>query len=117
MQILGSLRGDINGWRNTPMVRIWEGYEGVLCLYGIRICEEWISRGYNDNVCYNYFTDMIKKYDTCEFPWWLGLASYHESMQSNLIFKDPEHYSPQFPGVESGLPYFWPVPELRDEFA
>jgi hypothetical protein len=42
-------------------------------------------------------------------PKWLGNADFHASHRSNLLRKEPSHYS-QFHWVESpDLPYVWPV--------
>lgn len=111
-QILGALRGEYEGWSNHPATKMWEGYEGPLCIYGIRACEEWISRGYNDNTL-PFFEDMVQLYDTCMVPWWVGMGTFHRSHQSNLIRKDAAHYGPQFPGIPPDLPYHWPTGRLE----
>ena len=49
-QILMTLLGESNGWRNHPAVRMWEGYETALCWYGMAMCWEWRQRKYVDNL-------------------------------------------------------------------
>ena len=48
-QILKALDGS-SGWKSHPAVLMWKGYEYQLCLYAITICEEWVFRGYKDNL-------------------------------------------------------------------
>ena len=93
-------------WYNHPAVKMWRGYEQKLIDYSIFICEEWISRGYNDNLL-PYFQGI--RTTPCADPPWLGNPDFHRSHQSNLIRKDPAYYSAKFPGVPADLPYIWPV--------
>lgn len=108
LQILRALHDSNYGWQNHPAVNMWRGSELWLVEYGQFICREWISRGYNDTCLdkitayYTLFSDSIK-------PSWLGNEAFHRAHQSNLIRKDPSHYSTQFPGVPGDLPYIWPV--------
>lgn len=96
------------GWSNHSATRMWRGYERALCRYTIDVCDEWIGRGYVDNV-----KPQIEQM-LAEHPWpeidspWLGNRVFHMSHQSNLIRKDPEFYGPRFPGIGPGIPYVWP---------
>ena len=49
-----------------------------------------------------------------DMPRWLGRHELHESHQSNLIRKFPEHYGPLFNGVPNDLPYIWPLTDQRE---
>ena len=112
-QLLKALNGESKGWVNHPAARMWRGHESVLAMYGCIICDEWIKRGYKDTMTARigeYFTIFGKPSETAR-PSWLGDPKFHESHQSNLIRKFPEHYSPLFPGVPDDLPYVWPVYE------
>lgn len=95
------------GWKNHPIVKMWKGYEGVLLLYGIIICNEWIKRGYKDSMRERFISE-IKKYPFGIYPHWLDneLCISH---QSNLLRKNKEHYSKYFVGVPDNLPYRWVV--------
>ena len=110
MQILGALTGESVGWVNHPAAKMWRYHEGALCLYAIRMCEEWKRRGYTDNML-PFFTEKIAPFDYCEQPWWMGLDRFHISHQSNLLRKDPSHYRQYFGDVPDDLPYYWPEPE------
>lgn len=99
----GSLR-----WRNHPDVKMWEGYEGALLVYGIAICEEWIGRGYKDS--------LLPKFELClsfckkrDIPFWLGDEKFHSAHRSNLLRKDSVYYGKFGWKESSDLPYFWPV--------
>ena len=51
-QILRTLTGKSDSWKNHPAVKMWRGYEKALCAYGLAICEEWrYVRGYKDTCC------------------------------------------------------------------
>ena len=103
MQILNVLldRTETKGWRNHPITRMWEGYEPALQLYHNLCIEEWINRGYNNNMLLEDITEPII------YPDWLGNEKFHSSHRANLIRKDYGYYS-QFNWKEnSELPYVW----------
>lgn len=111
-QILRSLLEITSGWRKHPAVRMWEGHEVNLVMYGQVICEEWISRGYNDTM-FGKITDLLEDIpldSTCRwsFPDWTRDHNFHLAHKSNLIRKDPEHYQSIWPDVPNDLPYVWP---------
>ncbi len=110
-QILNALEGKSKGWVNHPAVKMWRGYEANLCIYGMRVCQEWRNRGYNDSL----MPEFMMRFNTyglvrAPCPPWVDDPRVHISHQSNLIRKDPAHYGPLFPGVPDNLPYYWPVP-------
>lgn len=107
-QILSTLLHG-GGWVNHPAVKMWRGWEWSLSLYGQDICLEWLDRGYKDSVL-NWIYDqrMHCKSPRCDPPW-LGDEAFHASHRSNLLRKDPTHYS-KFGWIEPlDLPYVWPV--------
>lgn len=115
-QILQALLGQSKGWTNHPATKMWRGYEDVLCVYAIDICNEWRRRGYKDSLT-PYFQAMLEFLQTetpmrLSMPDWLqGQAGeqFIDAHRSNLIRKDPEYYGPKFPGVPDHLEYIWPV--------
>lgn len=113
-QIFRAMNGETKGWRNHPAVLMWNGYETALALYAIAICEEWIARGYKDTMLPR-FKEILEGFALQEqttYPSWLGDQKFHESHQSNLIRKFPEHYQPLWPNVPNNLEYLWPTPRL-----
>ena len=89
------------GWRNHPITRMWSGYEPALQQYFNLCVEEWIDRGYNNNMLMEDITEPII------YPHWLGNESFHSSHRANLLRKDYEYYS-QFKWREdSENPYTW----------
>jgi len=113
MQILRTLIGQSSGWASHPAVRIWRGHEQALASYGYVVCEEWRSRGYYDTALdwfdrwlaahgVNWSDDML--------PPWFGDAAFHASHRSNLLRKDPAHYSAFGWTEPHDLPYIWPEP-------
>ena len=103
MQILNILlnRTERPGWRNHPIVRMWEGYEPALQLYHNMCIEEWINQGYNNNMLLEDITEPII------FPHWLGNERFHSSHRANLLRKDSEYYSKFFWTEDSTNPYAW----------
>jgi len=106
-QILQTLLGESDGWKNHPAVKMWRGYSSALARYGFDICVEWVARGYKDNQRNWFFEKMF--YPGVENPPWLGDPVFHASHRSNLLRKAPEWYG-QFGWTEpNDLSYIWPV--------
>jgi hypothetical protein len=96
-----------SGWAKHPAAKMWKGHEGALGLYGIAICNEWLSRGFKDTTL-DYFSNIAANYNT-EMPKWTGNEAFHASHRSNLLRKLPDFYG-KFGWCESpDLPYIWPV--------
>lgn len=108
MQLLGALSGVGKGRANHPAAEMWRGSEQWLITYGLHVCDEWISRGYNDTCRLKIadFGGLID--DGLTRPWWLGDPAFHLAHQSNLVRKLPEHYGPMFPWAPDDLDYIWP---------
>lgn len=110
LQILRTLNGETNGWRNHPAVLMWDGYTEALVEYGICVCCDWMRRGYNYSpkvmdqiISYSWGNEVV-------IPPWLN-KRFCRSHQSNLVRKYPEHYRKYFPNVPDDLPYVWPTKE------
>ena len=102
-QVLNVLLGRTNtkGWINHPITKMWAGYENALKQYLNECIDEWVSRGYNNNMKHEVITEPII------YPDWLGNEKFHSSHRANLIRKDYGYYS-QFNWKEnSELPYVW----------
>lgn len=112
LQILSCLVLNKQGWKNHPAVRMWAGHEGVLCEYGIAICEEWIYKRFCLDECLPRIAFLRNQVPASTFrdPWWLGCSELHISHQSNLLRKDSNYYRGRFPlSVPDNLPYWWPT--------
>ena len=95
------------GWVNHPAVRMWRERETlpILWLYHDVMIQEWIDRGYRNNMAFMRGTDQ---YWFPKTPAWIT-PELVRSHQSNLIRKKPEHYRRLWPDVPDDLPYIWPV--------
>jgi hypothetical protein len=84
-QILQNLLPELpsNQWENHPAVEMWRGYEKALLYYQKVIIEEWINRGYVNNLD----IPEIELKDVDAFPWWLGLDDFHNSHRHSLLIK------------------------------
>jgi len=102
------------GWSH-PAMAMWSGHEIELLKYIEACCNEWTSRGAKDTVLEkSAFTLELAREDdwSTEPPAWLGDPEFHRSHRSNLIRKDPAHYSPLFPEDGPELEYVWPTTEI-----
>ena len=120
-QLLNAIRGvdkfgqprQQKGWVNHPAAVMWRQYVPALAEYGVAMCVEWKSRGYNDSMEDRLRTILRETSDgnSYEYPYWLGDSSFHLSHQSNLLRKDREFYQ-EFFDVSAELPYVW-FPEFE----
>ena len=98
------------GWKNHPIIKMWKDFKIALLHYGLVVCEEWIERGYKDNMKDRFLSAMWKeryKGERYKAPFWLGNKKFHASHRSNLLRKDKKYYS-QFGWKEKdNLPYVW----------
>ena len=109
LQIIKALITPGYGWQSHPAVKMWRGHEYTLLKYQEAICNEWTNRGYKDT-CLQKSIDLLAGYPIGIFkPSWIGNPYIHESHQSNLLRKFPEHYSQYFTDVPNNLEYVWPI--------
>jgi len=101
LQILKALQNDNYGWKNHPIVKMWKGFSPALIEYKNIMIQEWISRGYNNNLNLDFPDEPIV------YPQWLGDEEFHASHRSNLLKKDFEYYSQFNWKEEPGLNYIW----------
>jgi Pyrimidine dimer DNA glycosylase len=106
LQIVNTLLGLSQGWRNHPAVRMWRGYIPALVSYGQIVCEEWMSRGYRDSIWEKLAPHAN---GVIIMPHWMGNAKLHDSHKSNLLRKDPQYYEQFGWTVPLGLFYWWPT--------
>jgi len=92
-----------SGWKNHPACKMWKGYELALLHY-MNVCiQEWVARGYKNNMeiaDWIYLKEII-------MPPWLGDERMHSSHRSNLLRKNFEFYSKFGWKEEIDIPYVW----------
>jgi hypothetical protein len=114
---------------NHPIHEQWRDYAPALLSYTRYICEEWVERGYQDNVipwldkaAQVRELPMLYQGDLREMgllPWWLGEGKLHILHRANLLAKNFDWYSqrPEQCGLQpwviplvyrSGFGYSWP---------
>lgn len=117
-QIYMALTGESSAWRNHPATIMWEGCEPALAEYGLRVCSEWLSRGYDDSVA-DWFSDRLRSTENVTSPWWMTDSEVRYALllshASNLLRKNSDHYlelgrslSDTEEPLTSHLPYLWP---------
>lgn len=93
-------------WANHPVTLMWKGYENALANYYNIIVEEWVKRGYKNNM-----VSLVCNEINVIYPPWFGNEKFHSSHRSNLLRKKLEYYK-QFNWSEpDNLPYYWPTKE------
>ena len=117
LQILNTLTGKSQGWKNHPAVKMWKGHEYSLCRYGIVMRREWMDRNYNDTCLPKFLrwenilahNNAYGIYKINGDPPWLGDKAFHSSHKASLLSKNFEWYS-QFGWSEKPkIEYVWPV--------
>lgn len=101
----GKFVGRFNRWNNHPVILMWQNHREWLRMYHDAIIEEWVRRGYRNNL--SLLAEGIVL-DYSSQPRWLGDARFHDSHKSNLLRKNYEHYSRFGWRVRSDLSYYWP---------
>lgn len=102
MEIYDTITGKSNGWSNHPIVKMWRGYSDALALYHNIAIEEWVKRGYKNNMRLIEFHNVV-------MPPWIGRAEFHASHRSNLLRKDYTFYSKYGWNESPDMPYVWYV--------
>lgn len=79
------------GWKNHPIVKMWENHVDGLKYYFNCAVDEWILRGYKNT---------MEKYEIKEvddpLPWWFFNKQVQMSHKMSLLRKDPGYYSKYF---------------------
>lgn len=112
MQILNTILGYSEGWKNHPAVKMWRPYPLALAEYGRICCDEWMSRNKRDNLKFQFdiFTVVAQNRGHKYYePLFMGNLEFHNSHRSNLLRKYPEWYSQFNWSVSDDLPYVWPT--------
>lgn len=107
--ILGVKKLDGNfykGWQNHPATKMWLSYPDALKVYTNSMINEWIRRGYKNNM------QLYKVPRNYTMPDWLGNEYFHASHRSNLLRKDFNYYSQYGWQEQNDLPYIWPADSL-----
>lgn len=109
LQIIQILDGQKFSWNHHPCVKMWIGYKDALKYYLFCAIDEWIKRGFQNNI------EVPLANYPFEFPFWLGLKPVHASHRANLLRKDYTYYA-QFGWTEKPYQgYYWPVPVIGEK--
>lgn len=98
------------GYEHHPAVKMWRGYSNLLCLYGMRMCMEWKTRRYQDNL-HDLFLQESHKHEFIIPPWWTDpeektlIISSHRGL---LVVKDPVYYNKIFPDAKPVAKAYYP---------
>lgn len=99
-----------------PAVRMWKGFEPLLCLYGIDMAEERERRkptNYDDSEYIRWHLDNATAgdYEIAKPKWMLDKKQFgmvQASHRSYLLKKAPTHYG-AFDWRVKDLPLYWPA--------
>ena len=104
---------EAKGWKNHPAVKMWKGYEAMLCQYAYFMCNECDARDFADNTnLKKFFQERMLRHEHI-VPHWITdeekLNKLIRSHRSNLIRKDASFYQPQWENIPNDIPYYWPT--------
>jgi hypothetical protein len=93
----------VTGWAHHPIVHMWYGYEQSLKRYVNTMIQEWIKRGFVNNM------PLHKLSSIPPIPWFVKCQPINLSHQASLIRKNPEHYRKFFkpPAEYLKYKYIW----------
>lgn len=96
-----------------PSAKMWSNNINALAIYGLAICDEWMSLGYQDKVSekIRILIPGIQRNWVVKLPWWLGDDAFHASHRSNLLRKDEKFYRRLGWSEPTNLPYIYPNAE------
>lgn len=77
-----------NHWKHHAIARMWWDFPFALALYRNCIVEEWVARGYENNMKLCALPPLRQ----IEMPTWLGDKKFHASHRSILLQKLPKWY-------------------------
>jgi len=89
------------GYRNHPAVKMWRGHINALKLYYNLSLDEWVGRGYRNNMRKMTIRGKIA------YPQWFGRKNFHAAHRSNLLRKDLHFYGQYNWSEPPDLPYLW----------
>ena len=102
MQLVKAIYIEDYGWRKHPCCKMRMDYPEALQLYHDIAIDEWIKRGYNNNM------PLFRvKESEVTMPHWLGNEQLHASHRSNLLAKDFGHYGGFGWDESDDIPYYW----------
>jgi len=97
-QILNVLEGKQEGYKNHPIVKMWQDHIPGLKVYLNYCIDEWVSRGYNNTMQKETIdlseNDVDNEIDL--LPWWCFNKQVQNTHKASLIRKDPDYYIPKF---------------------
>lgn len=110
---------------NHPVLRMWEGYDIALCIYGMMMSAEWhMNRGYADKSCFEFF-DICQEIKAAlreedqptafVSPPWFQDVDVLRSHRSNLLRRKHKFYSDVWTKIDEGWPYIWPFIDEDEE--
>jgi hypothetical protein len=111
-QILRTLQGYSNGWKDHPAVKMWRGYEPELLDYTLTACEIWAAKNFTDTISdklFEEFPELVEIGHTkLVYPSWCYNQDVLDSHKAMLYHKDPAHYA-LFAPYSHITAYVWPV--------
>ena len=100
-QLWRALNGLTKGWVNHPATLMWKGHTCFLAMYCNAMIDEWIARGYKNNM------EKLPHCGKPSPPWWWGWEPVHKSHQAALNRKKPDYYHFDV-GEYAEWGYVWP---------
>ena len=113
-QIMQTLLGESEAWKNHPAVKMWRGSLKGLWDYAYAVNVEYQKR-FDKRLPHKSFQQMDNMYrqhiipiNDRGLPKWLGDERLHSSHRANLVRKDPKRYLALGFTEAPQEGYFWP---------
>jgi hypothetical protein len=101
--IINTIETKKGGWKDHVIVDMWKDHLPALRMYYNAIVNEWVKRGYNNNM-------ELYPEEKYEVPWFVKNISIRYTHQASLIRKYPTFYKGIFnpPAKYLKYKYIWP---------
>ncbi len=106
-QIIEVIENKRTGYKNHPIVCMWKDNVDGLKYYYNKCIDEWVNRGYKNNM-EKYEIEYKNKKDI--MPWWIYNKQVRMSHQASLLRKNYEYYKDKFPKFDENYMlcgYIW----------
>ena len=102
-QILQACEGLTKAWSTVPITLAWKGYEAALARYGKAMCDEWMKRGFRDNMRIRFagYVGTPTMPRVLEDPPWVSCEAIHRQYKEVLITKNREVYGEIWPELKT----------------
>lgn len=98
-------RNTSSAWKNHPVLKMWIPWSEALKLYYNCFVNEWISRGFRNNMLYEAINEEALEFQS--IPLFITNKHFVNRMKANLLSKDENFYNKYKWNVQAKTGYYW----------